>query len=271
MSVSKEERPTWARHMLESVKIQDIYRSCEPTSEDLTLYLPSSLLQVWIENVIDAKEYVHFWSREEESFEIYTIFYAYLDRYIINPKCCTDNRSKFDTLMLEQLTQPVLDKINSGYEMLDKIEQADSSLFPNCEWWPHGTIYTRLEHFFEVFSDTCCSCMNDLHTASSTCTCVSEEIIKEEIIHYEHWWYNTGFRNVYQLTKPVSFEEKDYNFNICVVPKPLTDVTSVNDLFIHRAVLVRFTHCKSCTTPHLSRCCANLTGEILSWDMSIYV
>ena len=239
--------------MLERVTIQDIYRTCESTTKDLKSYLPQCLMEAWMHHVIEDKKYAKFWCREEDVFKIYTIFYAYLARYILNLKCCSRNRSKFDTLMVERLTALVLDKINSGYEMLDKIVQTNSSLFPDDEL---NTIYNRIECFFSIYSDTCCSCMGKISTSTYCSTCVKEEIIKEEITHYEYLWYNTGFRNVHQLTEPISVRIGHEKFGICVVPKPFTDVTSVNDLFIHREALVRFTHCKSHTAPSLSRCCA---------------
>ena len=205
-------------------------------------------------HVIEDKEFAKFWRWEEEQvFQIYTIFYAYLDQYMINPKCCSRNRSKFDTLMVERLTALLLDKINSGYEMLDKIVQTNYSLFPDDEL---NTIYSRIECFFCIYSDTCCSCMGKIATSMYYPTCVKEERIKEEITHYEHLWYNRGFRNVHKLIKPISIGLGHEKFTICVVSKPLTDATSVSDLFLHRAALVRFTHCKSRTAPCLSRCCA---------------
>ena len=195
--------PSWALSMMERVEIEDIYRRCKPTAKDLQPYLPESLLKAWQEHVISEKEYIHFWYREEASFEFYTIFYAYLDQYIFNPKCCRDNRSQFESLMLEGLNEQVLSKISRGYQMLDEIINADNTLFPSDE---DDSIYSRIELFFFKYSNTCCSCTTDFRNQSSLIpphcsTCVKHEIIKEELLHSEHRWVHTGFKNMYMCNK----------------------------------------------------------------------
>ena len=44
---AKENPPTWAQCMMETVRAENIHRICETTSEDLTPHIPNFLAERW--------------------------------------------------------------------------------------------------------------------------------------------------------------------------------------------------------------------------------
>ena len=171
------------------------------------------------------------------TFQIYTIFYTYLDRYIVNPKCCPKNRSSLFFQVEEHLTERVLDKINHGYEMLEKLLELGLSYFSDDE---DPSIYSRIEYFFLQTS------MGHPFIGEGRdiiCTlCKKDEVIKEELIHNEDLWYNTRYKNLFQIVKPLFIRYKSMHFDISVVTKPFGEVANDSDIFNCKAALVRFTH-----------------------------
>ena len=119
--------------MQDTVTIHDVYRICETMVQDLRPYILNCLIEQWRDEVIHKDEIANFWYSTEGTFEIYIIFYAYLDRYVVNPKCCPKNRSSLFFQVEEHLTERVLDKINHGYEMLEKLLELGPSYFPDDE------------------------------------------------------------------------------------------------------------------------------------------
>ena len=74
-----EDPPIWAQCMQETVTIYDVYRICETTVQDLTPYIPKCLIERWCNEVIHKEEIANFWFCTESTFQIYTMFYTYLD------------------------------------------------------------------------------------------------------------------------------------------------------------------------------------------------
>ena len=246
-----EDPPIWARRMEETVTIHDVHRICETMVQDLTPYIPNCLIERWHNEVIHKEEIANFWFCTKSTFQIYTMFYTYLDRYIINPKCCPKNRSSLFFQVEECLTERVLDKINHGYEMLQKLLELDLSYFPDDE---DPSIYSRIEYFFYRYQLRCCSCTHPFSREGRDiicALCMKDEIIKEELIHNEGMWYNTGYKNLYQMVKPLFIHYECMHLDISVVTKPFGEIANVSDLFNCRVALVRFTHCTSRTPPHL--------------------
>ena len=235
MDSVKEALPSWASDMTERILIRDIFRNCDCTLEDLHPYLPKNLLKAWQENVVPKEEEVHFWFRIEDYFEIYTIFYVYLDKFIINPECCRENRSELKTFTIERLSETTLSKISHGYRMLDEIIKADNSLFPEDG---DNSLFSRIEHFFLKYTDTCCSCTTSLEEEEQCITCVKPEIIREELIHSEDHWYNTGLQNVHMLTRLVYMRPVKQTYQIAIIPKPLMGELSIHDILTSRAALL---------------------------------
>ena len=268
MGTKAENPPIWARCMEETVTIHDVHRICETMVQDLTPYILNCLIEWWRNEVIHKEEIANFWFHTESTFQIYTMFYAYLDQYIFNPKCCPKNRSSLFFQVEEHLTERVLDKINHGYEMLEKLLELDLSYFPDDE---DPSIYSRIEYFFYRHQLRCCSCTHPFSGEGRdiNCTlCMKDEIIKEELIQNEEMWYNTGYKSLYQMVKPLFICYECMHFNISIVTKPFWKIANISDLFNCRSALVRFTHCTSCTPPHFTHCCVTAIGEKLMWDDS---
>ena len=150
--------------------------------------------------------------------------------------------------------------------MLDEIIDVDDTLFPTDEdvvlTISFGNTVTLVAHAPQI------SKINGRSPPPTCSTCVKHEIIKEELLHSEHRWFNTGFKNVYMLTRPLYMRHEETEYQIFVVSKPLAKETSIHDLFVHRAALTRFVGCKTWTPPRLSQCCAAAIGENLSWNTS---
>ena len=268
MGKKAEDPSIWAWCMEETVTIHDVHRICETMVQDLTPYIPNCLIEWWRNEVIHKEEITNFWFPTERTFQIYTMFYAYLDRYIINPKCCPKNKSSLFFQVEEYLRERVLDKINHGYEMLEKLLELDPSYFPDDE---DASNYSRIEYFFYRHQLRCCSCTHSFDGEGWDiiwALCMKDEIIKEEHIHNEGMWYNTGYKHLYQMVKPLFICYKCMHFNISIVTKPFGEIVNVSDLFNCRAVLVRFTHCTSRTPPCLTCCCVMAIGEKLMRDDS---
>ena len=152
------------------------------------------------------------------------IFYVYLDRFIINPDCCQQNRSSFFFKIDEHLTARELEKISNRYAMLEKLLELDEFLFP-ADGDP--SVYSKIEHFYLKHQNMCCSCTHqyDGEGKNYLCaTCIKDEIIKEELIHRGEMWYNTRFKNVYQLEKPLFIRYENMEFEFSLVTQPLKDV-----------------------------------------------
>ena len=189
--------------MEETVTIHDVHRICETTVQDLTPYIPNCLIEWWHNEVIHKEENANFWFCTESRFQIYTMFYTYLDQYIVNPKCCPKNRSSLFFQVEEHLTERVLDKINHGYEMLEKC----------WSWILIISLMMKTNPFtgeLSIFSTDINWGVAHAHIPFSRegrdiiCTlCIKDEIIKEELIHNEEMWYNTGYKNLYQMVKPL--------------------------------------------------------------------
>ena len=176
MGMKAENPPIWAGRMEETVTIHDVHRICETMVQDLTPYIPNCLIEWWRNEVIHKEEVTNFWFRTESTFQIYTMFYAYLDRYIVNPKCCPKNRSSLFFQVEERLTERVLDKINHRYEMLEKLLELDPSYFPDDE---DASIYSRIEYFFYRHLLRCCSCTHPFSGESRDIICAL--CMKDEI------------------------------------------------------------------------------------------
>ena len=246
--------------------MEDIHRICEATCHDLTPYISRHLVENWQEKVIHKEENPRFWYQPNNAYEIYTVFYAYLDKFIINPECCKENRSTFSFKLAENSTQREVERLKHGYEMLEKLLELDENNFPEDD---DPSIYSKIEHFYNQHYNRCFSCTytyNGVGKHYVCATCMKDEIIKEELMHKKEMWFNTGFKNVYMMHKSLFIRYEHMFFEISVVTKPLGEITSVADLFFNRAATVRFTHCKSRTPPCLTRSCATTIGEILEWD-----
>ena len=206
------------------------------------------------------------WNKGVDTYEIFTVFYAYLDKFIINPECCKENRSTFSFKLSENSTRRDVQRLSHGYEMLEKLLQLDESHFPKDG---DLTVYSKIEHFYYKHYNKCFSCTytyNGVGKNYVCSTCMKDEIIKEEIMHKKEMWFNTGLKNVYMLQKPLFIRYEHMIFEISVVTKPLGEITSVADLFFNRAATIRFTNCKSRTPPRLTRCCSTALGEVLRWN-----
>ena len=81
-------------------------------------------------------------------------------------------------------------------------------------------------------------------------------------------WYNTGYKNLYQMVKPLFICYEWMHFDISFVTKLFGEIANISDLFNCRAVLVRFTHCTSGIPPCLTHRCVMAIGEKLMWDDS---
>jgi len=148
--------------------------------------------------------------------------------------------------------------------MLDKLLTIETEF--SLEKGGDNSIYTKIEHFFKLYGNVCCSCMTPF-TNDKCFVCDKKYFIREELAHSTELWYNTGYRNIYQSCLPVYMRSLKEKFELSVVPEPMDEgSTLVPEIFTERAALVRFTNCKSRTPPRLTRCCATKMGEILSWD-----
>ena len=152
------------------------------------------------------EENPRFWYRCHEGvdmYEIFTMFYAYLDKFIINPKFCEQNRSTFSFRLSENSTPRDIVRLHHGYEMLEKLLQLDESHFPKDD---DPTVYSKIKHFSYKHYNKCFSCTHTYNSVGKNyvcSTCMKDEIIKEEIMHKKEMWFNTGLKNLYMLQKPL--------------------------------------------------------------------
>ena len=121
--------------------------------------------------------------------------------------------------------------------MLEKLLELGPSYFPDDE---DPSIYSQIEYFFYRHQQMCCSCTHSFNGEGRNiicALCMKDKIIQEELIHNEDLWYNTGYKNLYQIVKLLFIHYESMHFDISVVTKPFGEVANVSNLFNCRVVL----------------------------------
>ena len=97
--------------MFETVKIEDIfwyYSFCKGSEHQKVM---SKFEQ----------EELFFWAQGETSMTLFTTFVAYLNLFIIHPKCCEKNPSTIQMLIADKTNPKIHEKLANGEKILESI------------------------------------------------------------------------------------------------------------------------------------------------------
>ena len=148
---------------MDTILVDDIYRFYE--REDLLQCLEREVghlkvLEAWVRSgdmnrIFPPVEGAYFWLGSEKKMTLHTVFVAYMERYLINPKCCEDNDSKIICYIPEKSSRKGAEKLHHAHNILDEIVQMDEKNFPQDG---DTSIYSRIDHLYKVWHNRCCSC-----------------------------------------------------------------------------------------------------------------
>ena len=215
--------------MLETVQIEDIFR-----------YYPFGEKGARMSKIMSKfeQEEVFFWAQGETSMTLFTTFVAYLNRFIIHPKCCASNPSTIQMVMGDETSPRTLEKIANGEKILEKILHLKEEFFPQNG---DKTIFGKIQFFFKNFGKCCVSCGQNGRRLNCL-RCVTRRIQMEEVFHIDELWTNTGRENVYSTTESLYNRDEDLLYNIGIIATPVHGGRTVS---CERGVVARFVGCNN--------------------------
>ena len=229
--------------MFETVKIEDIFRYYPFHERSAHRKVISKFEQ----------EELFFWAQGEISMTLFTTFVAYLNHFIIHPKCCVSNPSTIRMVMDDKTSPRTQEKLANGEKILEKILHLKEEFFPQNG---DKTVYGKIQFFFKTLGKCCVSCGQNGHHLNCL-RCVTRRIQMEEVFHIDGVWTNTGRENIYSTTESLYNRDEDLLYSIGIIATPVHGGRTVS---CERGVVARFVGCgsrKSEKIATLSKLCMN--------------
>ena len=268
--------PVWKNFLLHTILVDNIYRFYE--RKDLLQYLEREVghlkvLEAWVRSgdmnrIFPPVEGTYFWLGSEKKMTLYAVFVAYMERYLINPKCCEDNDSKIMCYIPEKSSRTGAEKLRHAHEILDEIVQMDEKCFPQDG---DMSIYSRIDHLYKTWHNGCCSCgvpYGELECIS----CLKFKFILEELIHTLQW-ENTGYRRIFHSPDKVYMRAEAEHYRLIVVSKAQspTALYGADHHSVEKGDVARFLLCKNIEKEwvgKLSLLCCNSILKRVGWEES---
>lgn len=267
---SEEKRPImdrqWIESLRETVSVSCIFRECPYQTEEIDKAKHSGVLRRLMgsdrfDTIFPPVEGTLFWLGGETDLKMFTVVYAYFERYIINPECCKNNPSTIACYVRDMRTCEGELKIKKGRKMLDEILQMEKTLFPQDG---DESVFSKVDHIFEQYLNQCSTC--GVRYDRSACTeCLKHKIIREELLHKEDLWENTGYKGVFRTRDLLYLRPESQYHRFLVLSKPISgDLTYP---LLERSTVKRFMNCGNTQrVPKLTVVCYNVIGERLLWE-----
>ena len=229
--------------MFEMVKIEDIfwyYPFCEGSEHQKVM---SKFEQ----------EELFFWAQGETSMTLFTTFVAYLNLFIIHPKCCEKNLSTIQMLIADKTNPKTREKLANGAKILESILHLKEEFFPQNG---DRTIFGKIQFFSKTLRNCCVSCGQSGRNLNCV-KCVTHRIQMEEVFHIDDVWTNTGRENIYSTAQSLCNRDEDLLYSIGIITTPIHVGRVVS---CERGVVGRFLGCRSRESKKiatLSKLCIN--------------
>ena len=229
--------------MFETVKIEDIFRYypfCEGSEHQKVM---SKFEQ----------EELFFWAQGETSMTLLTTFVAYLNLFIIHPKCCEKNPSTIQMLIADKTNPKIREKLANGEKILESILHLKEEFFPQNG---DKTVFGKIQFFFKTLGNCCVSC-GQIGRNLNCVKCVTRRIQMEEVFHIDDVWTNTGRENIYSTAQSLYNRDEDLLYSIGIITTPIHGGRIVS---CERGVVGRFLGCRSRESEKiatLSKLCIN--------------
>ena len=214
--------------MFETVKIEDIFRYYPFPERSAHKKVMSKFEQ----------EELFFWAQGGTSMTLFTTFVAYLNQFIIYPKCCKNNPSTIRMIIGDERNPKTREKLANGEKILEKIVHLNEQFFPQNG---DKTVYGKIQFFFKTLGKCCVSCGQNGHNLNCL-RCVTRRIQMEEVFHIDEVWTNTGRENIYSTTESLYNRDEDLLYSIGIITTPVHGGRIVS---CERGVVARFVGCSS--------------------------